>query len=101
MSSKPRKQEKSAARLAMEAEVRGVGRTRRGPLSAAGAAERDAALTAGDHEGARAIDAQQRTPCGADFNDVVCAGPFDGQEHPYACPACGVTGVYRAPLLAE
>ncbi|MGH9886145.1 MAG: hypothetical protein ACREBE_11485 [bacterium] len=36
--------------------------------------------------------------CGADFNDIVCAGPLDGQPHEYKCPKCGVTGTYNAPL---
>jgi hypothetical protein len=44
---------------------------------------------------ARAADVGQG--CGYDFNDIVCAGPFDGREYPFVCPQCGVEGTYRAP----
>lgn len=37
--------------------------------------------------------------CGADVNDVVCAGPFDGKEHERVCPKCGATDVYQAPFF--
>lgn len=37
--------------------------------------------------------------CGYDFNDTVVAGPWDGKEHDYQCPHCGVEGGYRAPLF--
>lgn len=38
--------------------------------------------------------------CGYDFNDTVVAGPWDGEEHDYKCPRCGVVGSYRAPSAA-
>lgn len=37
--------------------------------------------------------------CGADFNDIICAGPFDGEQHEYVCPKCGQVGLYGAPLF--
>lgn len=37
-------------------------------------------------------------PCGRDFNDEICANPFDGEVRNYACPACGLTGTYRSPF---
>ncbi len=36
--------------------------------------------------------------CGRDFNEEVCANPFDGEVRNYVCPACGLTGTYRSPL---
>jgi hypothetical protein len=35
--------------------------------------------------------------CGADFNEVVLAGPLDGEQHDYICPRCKVHSVYVAP----
>jgi len=43
------------------------------------------------------IDGTSRVRCGADFNDIVAAGPYDGKTHAYKCPKCGVAGEYRAP----
>lgn len=57
-------------------------------------------LRAGYLSEARAQHAEFRAGCGADFNDIILSGPLDGQEHPYRCPACGVTGTYRAPQIA-
>jgi len=37
--------------------------------------------------------------CGADFNDIICGGPFDGKQHEYTCPKCGQVGMYGAPLF--
>jgi len=37
------------------------------------------------------------TRCGSDFNDVILAGPLDGQAHTYTCPRCGIEGHYTAP----
>ena len=39
--------------------------------------------------------------CGYDFNEVVIAGPLDGEEHDYKCPKCGVQGSYRPPLFPD
>jgi hypothetical protein len=36
--------------------------------------------------------------CGRDFNDEVCAQPFDGAARDYTCPNCGATGTYRSPI---
>ena len=36
--------------------------------------------------------------CGRDFNDEVCAHPFDGEAREYLCPDCGLTGTFRSPL---
>ncbi len=37
--------------------------------------------------------------CGYDFNQTIIDGPFDGREHEYQCPRCGVTGWYQAPSM--
>lgn len=42
-----------------------------------------------------------RENCGADFNDVICAGPFDGKVHTYKCPSCGQEGIYIPPHFDE
>jgi hypothetical protein len=42
---------------------------------------------------------QTGKPCGADFNDIICAGAFDGKQHAYTCPKCGQTGHYGAPYF--
>ena len=36
-------------------------------------------------------------PCGADFNDIICAGDLDGKQHSYKCARCGQEGQYGAP----
>lgn len=36
--------------------------------------------------------------CGRDFNDEICANPFDGEVRSYNCPNCGLSGTYRSPL---
>lgn len=46
---------------------------------------------------ARALDANLRSGCGYDFNEIVITGPWDGQEHAYVCPQCGVEGTYLTP----
>jgi hypothetical protein len=50
---------------------------------------------------ARASDAifAHSMDCGVDFNDIIVAGPYDGQHHDYKCPKCGQTGTYRAPYF--
>lgn len=40
-----------------------------------------------------------RERCNRDFNDTICAGPFDGKEHKYKCGHCGVEGTYIAPFF--
>lgn len=37
--------------------------------------------------------------CGYDFNETICAGAFDGEQHAYTCPKCGQTGKYGAPYF--
>ena len=81
-----------------EAEVRSIERRCRGPLHPDSAKVRDALLADGQHEEAAHEDAAGRPGCGSDFNDVVCAGEFDGKPHEYTCPSCGVAGVYTAPI---
>ena len=49
-------------------------------------------------ESIRAHQSDLGKACGRDFNDEVCANPFDGQVRNYTCPACGLTGTYRSPL---
>ncbi len=39
--------------------------------------------------------------CGYDFNQTVLATPFDGEEHEYKCPKCGVEGTFRTPWFEE
>lgn len=80
-----------------EARIRSVTRTCRGPLPEEAQEKIGAALQAGDTEFARRLDRDNREGCGADFNDVVVEGPFDGEVHEYECAECGVEGTYRAP----
>lgn len=81
------------------AEIRAIGRTCRGPMNPRVQQVVKALLEEGRTEEAKIADARGRKGCGADFNDVVCAGPFDGAVHRYRCPAgCGVEGTYRAPF---
>lgn len=83
-----------------EAIVRSVTRRCRGPLDPKVREDVNKLLADGQHAKAAALDAQSRKGCGADFNDVVMAGPLDGKEHAYTCGnKCGVTGVYTAPLF--
>lgn len=49
-------------------------------------------------ESIRSHQSDVGNPCGRDFNDEVCANPFDGEVRNYACPACGLTGTYRSPF---
>lgn len=42
---------------------------------------------------------RKRKGCGADFNEVILAGPLDGEQHPYRCPQCGNEGVYIPPIF--
>lgn len=49
---------------------------------------------------ARAIFAHGDTvgkPCGQDYNDLICALPFDGKSHVTTCPKCGATNHVRTP----
>lgn len=41
----------------------------------------------------------RRPMCGYNFVRTILAGPWDGKDHEYTCPQCGVRGEYRAPLL--
>lgn len=82
-----------------EARIRRVRRTCRGPLPEEAQERIEEALAEGDTGLARRLDRDNREGCGADFNEIVLAGPFDGEEHEYECPKCGVTGTYVAPDL--
>jgi hypothetical protein len=88
-------------RSEQEALVRRVKRTCRGILPEKAKAFRDELLASGALDEAGHQDRAYRTGCSADFNDVVCAGPFDGKTHAYTCPACGVQGEYQAPIWPE
>jgi len=90
-----------------EAFIRAQPRICRGPLREQ---ERKAVaqlLDEGRLEEAKAMDETGRNhpetganTCGADFNNIVVAGPWDGRQHPYKCPRCGVVGKYTAPTFA-
>jgi len=60
-----------------------------------GGSHRDALIDA-----LRAHQCDVGRPCGFDFNGIVLAVPFDGQERSYECPRCGVTGTFRSPLIS-
>lgn len=79
--------------------IRLVDRRCRGPLSEEALKEKNALLSQGNLEEASAVDAAGRAGCGADFNEIVVNGKWDGQVHPYKCPACGLEGIYRAPAF--
>lgn len=49
-------------------------------------------------EGGAVVPYRTGTPCGYDFNEIIVTGQWDGCEHAYTCPKCGVTGYYQAPL---
>jgi hypothetical protein len=36
----------------------------------------------------------KRKGCGQDINDVILAGPLDGQIHEFNCPRCGIRSRY-------
>lgn len=46
-----------------------------------------------------AVLLDMRAGCGADFNDIICAHPFDGQQREYRCPRCGQTGPFTSPYF--
>lgn len=79
--------------------IRSIERRCRGPLKPGAAGAIAELLERGDTEKARGVDAAARRGCGADFNEVILAGPLDGEPHAYKCPSCGLTGTYTAPLL--
>jgi len=78
-------------------------RKRRGELLAAHAqlGQDIAARVAEDPTAAAQADAALRLGCGYDINQIILAGPLDGDVHPYACPQCGLPGTYRAPLWVD
>jgi len=76
-------------RAEAEAHVRANGPRRcRGALHPESATVKNALLADGRLEEAAAEDAAGRKGCGADFNDVICAGPLDGVPRVGACPTC-------------
>jgi len=50
---------------------------------------------------ASALSLASRKACGYDMSEVFAKGPLDGEEHPYECPKCGVTGTYRTAHFNE
>jgi len=84
----------------IEAQVRSVQRRCRGPLREDARKVVRSLLADGLLEEAQRADEAGREYCGYDFNDIICSGPFDGKEHGYVCPKCGVTGRYIAPYDA-
>jgi len=84
-----------------EAHVRSQERRCRGALSAEDRAIVNQLMIDDNMEAAKLHDAHNRKGCGADFSDVVCAGPFDGELHAYVCPQCGVEGAYIAPKFED
>jgi len=104
--------EQVTTRAEAEAVVRSTGRTCKGvPRDAERTAAR-ALLAEGRHEEASAMDdASYRHPaghpnagqyaCGHNINDLIVAGPFDGQSHEVTCPTCGRTMRYTAPYFTK
>jgi hypothetical protein len=84
----------------IEAQVRSIQRRCRGPLREDAKKVVRSLLADGLLEEAQRADEAGREYCGYDFNDIICSGPFDGKEHSYVCPKCGVTGKYIAPYDA-
>ena len=82
------------------ADIRSIVRTCRGPLSPESAKIKNALLADGRLEEAAAENEAGRPGCGFDINDIICAGPLDGQSRVYVCPKCGNTGEYTPPLIA-
>jgi len=86
-----------AQRAVCEAHIRAVKRVCRGELNPQHRRAAIQLIEAGRREEASAMDEAGRAGCGADFNDVVVAGPWDGVMHDYACPTCKKSGKYGAP----
>jgi hypothetical protein len=80
-----------------EAFVRSITLTCRGPKTETHSAEIAQLLADGKLTEAADLDARTRAGCGADTNNIIAAGPFDGEDHAYICPKCGVKARYRAP----
>lgn len=94
-----RKKRKRTIDPEIEATIRSVGHKCRGPLPADARAEVVRLLAEGNAEEARRLDDSNRLGCGYDFNETILGNPLDGTEREYACPDCGVTGIYRAPIF--
>jgi len=71
---------------AAEAYIRSVHKTCRGYLPKKAREEVAAAFAEGEESLARHLDRENRGGCGADINEVVAAGPWDGEEHEAPCP---------------
>lgn len=85
-----------------EKEIRTVGRTCKGPYvdDEVGPAV-TLLFTNNMHKAAERLATLSRKGCGADFNNIIVGGTWDGEEHAYKCPKCGVEGTYRAPDFGE
>ena len=86
--------------------VRSVTRTCKGPVKRNKVAEygelrRGAGNFGGGEKGydIGLVDSLNRIPCGADFNDVICAFPFDGAERRVRCPNCKQVISFRSPFF--
>jgi len=55
--------------------------------------------TQGHVQGATLANSMFRAGCGQDLNEVILAGPLDGDEHLVPCPGCGREVSYRAPFI--
>jgi hypothetical protein len=86
-------------RVACETHIRSVQRVCRGPLDPQHQRAAIQLIEEGRREEASAMDAAGRDHCGADFNDVVVAGPWDGAMREYSCPSCEKTGKYAPPTF--
>lgn len=84
-----------------EEHIRSIKRRCRGTLSAAARKTVNALLDEGRLPEARQADRANRSGCGADFNDIIVAGPWDGETHEYKCSKCGLEGEYRAPVFYD
>lgn len=85
-----------------EKQIRSIGRTCKGPyVDAETALAIPLLLKADMSAAAERLAATSRKGCGADFNNIIVAGPLDGEEHAYKCPKCGVEGSYRSPSFGE
>ena len=85
----------------IESHIRSVTRTCRGTLPPKVRKEVNKLMAEGKVTEARDLDASGRSGCGADFNDIIVAGPKDGQNHEYTCPHCGLKGEYKAPIFPK
>lgn len=85
-----------STRAEAERHIRLVGRRCRGPLEPDALDEVRRLLSEGRLETAVQVDRIGRRGCGYDVNDLICAGPLDGQSRTVPCPTCGNTITYTS-----